>query len=116
MGSGNRERPTVLPLHNDLRILLDEARRRGDIDDTLSLRGYIGATREAASPIAPALAVSLTPEGGGTGDYDGLVLGTAIDAALTALLGYVVWIIAESVPPGAYRDAFPVTVVEDQSG
>ena len=53
--------------------------------------------------------------GDGSGDYIATIPGQGFASPLGLLLHRRVWIVAESVPPGSYRDAFPVTVVEDQS-
>lgn len=106
------ERPTTIAWAGGLRPTIEEVRRRGAIRDDMVIRVFIGTGEASTVAIDPSLQVTLTPEGGGTGDYDGeMTLG-----ALASREGQVVWIIAESVPAGAYRDAFPVTVVRNQSG
>ena len=107
-----RERPTTIARGNDLDIVIDGATVRGVLDDTLTLRGYLAWEEADAVAIDPSLESAAVAQGGNSGDYIAPILGSDIDQ-LDA--GDVVWIVAESVPPGAYRDAFPVTVVERQS-
>lgn len=109
-------RPDVLPVNNDFDILVNDAAVDGVLTDGLTLRGYIGATRTATTAINT-LEVVLVARGGGSGDYVGTLLGGALASALVpTYLHTTVWVIAESNPAGSYRDAFPVVVVEDQSG
>lgn len=109
------ERPTTIALANDFDIWLDGTKVRGTPSDVLVLRGFIGLSRLSAAPIHATLAAEAVSQGGGSGDYLASIPGTAITTHLSGLLHRVVWVIAESVPPGSYRDSFPVTVVEDQS-
>ena len=109
------ERPTVLPLSNDWAITVEDAERFGVRDAGLSLRGYIAELRDDPTAMDPSLIVTLDPVPDRTGDYRGVIPGSAITGILAAHIGETVWVVAESVPPGSYRDAFPVTVVVDQS-
>jgi hypothetical protein len=108
------ERPTKLPLGNNIDIRFEDAKIRRILSDGLSLRGFIAAER-MGDPIHAAVTADAVAEGGGTGDYIAEILGATARTHLEPLLYQTVWIVGESVPPGAYRDAFPVRVVEDQS-
>jgi hypothetical protein len=110
------ERPTVLPLNNDWAITVEDAQRFGDVQSALSLRGYLAELRDDPVAIDPTLTVTLDPWPSRPGDYRGTISGDDITTILGPMLGETVWVVAESVPPGAYRDAFPVTIVADQSG
>jgi hypothetical protein len=117
MSAPASERPTTLALNNDLDFVLDGTTVEGDRRDDLSFRGFIGASRGATVPIDASLSVALVAEGAGTGDYLGTISGVLLNTFLRAqYLGQVVWVITESIPAGAYRDAFPLVVVEDQGG
>jgi hypothetical protein len=108
------DRPTTLPLGNHVDILFDTARVRGVPDDTLTIRGYLAANRDDAVAIHPTLDVAAVAVGGGSGDYIAGLLGENTSAHIQP--GEQVWVVGVSVPPGAYRDAFPVTAVADQGG
>lgn len=110
-------RPTTLPLNNDVTFHLEKATVDRVLSDALALRGFLGASEDATGPIQPSLAVTLTAEGNNSGDYHGTIAGALTNQYLRAdYLGKTVWPVLESVPPGSFRDAFPVTVVENQSG
>lgn len=109
-------RPTTLPLGNDIDLWIRGAKVRAVKSDALSFRGYVGATREATAAIDPALEAPAVAVGDGSGDYLAALDGASARLPLTPSLGSAVWLIAESVPPGAYRDAFAVVVVPDQGG
>lgn len=111
-----RDRPTTIPLGNHFDIILDGVAVRGVKDDTLVFRGYIAAGRDDDAAIHPSLQATAVAEGGNTGDYIAAILGENITTHLENLVGEKVWVVGESVPPGAYRDAYPVTVVPDQGG
>jgi hypothetical protein len=112
------QRPTQIALGNDFDIRFEGARARRVLDDGLSLRGYIAASRTGPPIHATLEAVAIpegpTPGGDPTGDYLAPITGPNITAQLTAFLHKKVWVRGESVPSGAYNEAFPVTVVEDQ--
>lgn len=115
-------RPTTLPVNNDLDIRVVGAAVREVQSDVLSFRGYIADEREDPAPLhadlaAPATAQGPAPSGNASGDYIATIPGATLAARLIPAYRHrQVWIIAESVPPGSYRDGFPVTVVSDQSG
>ncbi len=108
------DRPTTLPLGNDFDIRITEVELRGVRTDALVLRGYISATR-AGGPIHANLSAVALSQGVGTADYIAGLTGVNLTAHLTSYLFKQVWVVAESVTVGLYRDAYPVTVVEDQS-
>lgn len=109
-----QERPTTIALGNALDFWIDDARVRGIKSDVLAFRGFVAATR-LGGPIHADLTVPLDALGAGSADYVGQVPGANVTAHLTSYLHTTVFLVCESVPPGQYRDAFAVRVVEDQS-
>lgn len=107
-------RPTEIVLGNDLDIRLEEARVRGAIDEGLSLRGYLAAGEEDTAALDPSLEAAAVAVGDGSGDYIAALSGAALSAVLS--VGNTVWVVGESVPPGAYRDAFAVRVAASSGG
>lgn len=109
-----QERPTTVALGNDVDIWALGMRSRGDLDDGLTLRGFLGADEDADDPLDVDLEVDLVAVGGGSGNYVGQIAGAVAEPILAPLLWDEVAVIVESVPPGSYRDAFTVTVVPNQ--
>lgn len=107
--------PLELPLNNTMNIRFDGTRVNRVINEGLSLRGYYSATR-AGGPLDSTCVAAAVAVGDGTGDYIAPIVGSVALAALTPWLHKRVWVVGESVPAGSYREAFAVTVVEDQGG
>lgn len=111
-----RSRPDRLALRNDFSAFFDAMTAGGVLSDALALRAFIAAERDDDEPIDPALQAEGDAQGGGTGDYIATIPGAVTNEHLRPDYLYrTVWIVGESVPPGSYRDAYAVRVVEDQS-
>lgn len=107
------DRPTELPLGNNLDIRFEGTRVGRLIAEDLTFKGFISATRTGGT-INAALSAVAAAVGDGSGDYVATVPGVDITTHLASYLHKTVWVVGESVPAGAYRDAFPVRVVQDQ--
>lgn len=112
------ERPTSIALGNPLVFRVYGVRTRGpsgpEIDESLTLRAYVGEDETATDPLHPALVCDLEAIGDGSGDYQGEIAGNVVSPVLEPRLWDEVALIAESVPAGDYRSAFTVTVTPAQ--
>ena len=106
-------RPTRLPLGNNFLVTFEDPRVEGEVDPGLTLRAMVANSRGAASPIHPDLEAAATWNAG-LQRYQALFPGSVLTDRLAGRLHERVWIVGESVPPGSYREAYPVTVSEDQ--